>query len=60
MGDWIGELLMNWEVIDTKASKLTMEEEDFLYNLWVDVEKSSIIRLVQQNSKLGLSINCRY
>ena len=29
MGDWIGELLMNWEVIDTKASKLTMEKEDF-------------------------------
>ena len=45
-----GELLMNWEVIDTKASKLTMEKEDFLYNLWVDVEKISIIRLVQQNS----------
>ena len=42
-----GELLMNWEVIDTKASNLTMEKEDFLYNLWVDAEKSSIIRLVK-------------
>ena len=41
---------MNWEVIDTKASKLTMEKKDFFIQSWVDVEKISIIRLVQQNS----------
>ena len=44
---------MNWEVIDTKASKLTMEKEGSLSNLWVDLVNDEFYYPISP-TKLGL------